>query len=340
MTVLPFLGFGCKPRYRSESRTSPIAGDMSESKETSQLPNHIKIPDLPRDLRSEVQREEIAFPRRTAGDGHVCIHSMDSRNEGQHSFWVSGQKYSAGGLTPPPEYRERASSPSEMTVDPYSARVSSMGHRNNPHYRSLDRRKEAPAYRDDHEDYYTSDDSGERDFEESKVLHYSIAYEKSSPSQKHQPSPFPLDRPGGPSKPLISYVRNDWRYKDPRRPRLPSPSPAEENICPEGWHEILCSNAFKRWMVLYLVLVAAAWIWWFNYYGPKYVEDSFLEDSLNARIKSHTGHFGMNRRVSFAGLTQLSYLDRSLVPGSEVAGAKKRRLVIVGDIHGCVDERK
>ena len=312
---------------------------MDDSKDTRRLQTFIQRSDPPTNFLSDVHQEQSHSLPKVAGNEHAHIYSMDRPNEGQRSFWVNGQNYSIRGPTPPPIYRERASSPSEMTVDPYSARVSSLGHQNNAHYRWLDRRKDASADKEDYEDY-ASEDSEEREFRESKALKYSIAYEGSSPKRlrAHRLSPFPHDRPGGPSKPLVSYVKNDWRYEDPRHPR--PQSPPQDDICPEGWLEIVCSSAFKRWMVLYLVLMAAAWIWWFNYYGPKYIEDNFLKDSLKARAASHSGHFGMNRRVSFAGLTQLSHLDRRLVPGSETKGAKKRRLVIVGDIHGCLDERK
>ena len=245
--------------------------------------------------------------------------------------------------TPPPPYHQRIPALSGMTEHPYSARVSSLSHHDAVQYRSLDRRKEEYRHQDEYGGY-SSDEYEEKEDRHNLYTDPSPNYDLEDPFPSPKGSdakvsyPFPRDRPGGPTKPLISFVKNDWQHK--KSPRSSSPSPADEDICPPGWSEILCSRAFKRWLVLYLLLMLMVWTWWFKFYGPEYVEDNYLKESLIARSKTGGGHFGMNRRVSFAGLIQLKQLDRRLVPGSDVDGVKKRRLVIVGDIHGCIDERE
>ena len=149
---------------------------------------------------------------------------------------------------------------------------------------------------------------------------------------------FPDQRPGGPTKPLISYVRNDWRYHNGKRVR--SPSPDVEDLLPNWLTDIVCSRAFKRLIAGYFILMGAVFVWWFGYFGPGYVERSWVQESLKARGQGEYGFFGMNKRVEFAGMIQLRVMHTKLVPGSDVPGTNGRRLVIVGDIHGCLDERK
>ena len=119
----------------------------------------------------------------------------------------------------------------------------------------------------------------------------------------------------------------------------------DDDICPPGYKEIIVSRAFKRWAILYILGVIAFWVWFFRYYRPEQkraVASSFLTDSLKGRFleDSEFGYFGTNKRVEFSGMQHMEILDRSLVPGSETPGVANRRLIVVGDIHGCADERK
>jgi len=61
-------------------------------------------------------------------------------------------------------------------------------------------------------------------------------------------------------------------------------------------------------------------------------------DSLD-RILYHGASIslGSNSRPPFAGIIQLKYLDSVYVPGA--THASRKRLMIVGDVHGCKDER-
>ena len=288
---------------------------------------------------------------------HPSLSSTHLNEDVSHGSFFSSTE--GGRLDAGPPVQERAAAQTIFPQSPYdhpssedypamgphqftfSARASSLSHQNAMQFRALDRRKSdvesLGTYRDDN-----SDDTDDREskFDLSTDSHHSQISEISFPSPKGSEKriayPFPHDRPRGPTNPLISFVKNEWQHP----PRSKSPPIEEDDICPEMLGELLCSRACKRWLLLYFILMAAVWIWWFHFYGPKYAEDSFVRESLHARLKSGRGHFGMNMRVSFAGLTQLRELDRRLVPGSEVKGTNKRRLVIVGDIHGCYDECK
>ena len=56
------------------------------------------------------------------------------------------------------------------------------------------------------------------------------------------------------------------------------------------------------------------------------------------------GWWGSNMEVEFDGIKQLGQVERWKVPGSGVGregdnADTERRLIVIGDIHGCIDER-
>lgn len=53
-------------------------------------------------------------------------------------------------------------------------------------------------------------------------------------------------------------------------------------------------------------------------------------------MKTGEGWFGENMRPEFLDMVQMKMLDQDLVP----ARKDRKRLVIIGDVHGCSDERK
>jgi hypothetical protein len=70
-----------------------------------------------------------------------------------------------------------------------------------------------------------------------------------------------------------------------------------------------------------------------------------LIHSLDPTSKTDSvGWFGTNSMPEFGDLIQIQTLDPGLVPtdlaGMDAASNNKRRLVIVGDVHGCKEERE
>ena len=45
-------------------------------------------------------------------------------------------------------------------------------------------------------------------------------------------------------------------------------------------------------------------------------------------------------RPEFLDMTQVETLEDHLVPGADGIASGDRRLIIIGDVHGCNDERK
>ena len=151
--------------------------------------------------------------------------------------------------------------------------------------------------------------------------------------------PFPSSG-GGSQKPLISYITNEWRKPKPsRRGRSYSDDEYDIERFKLEWKQYLRNRVFRRYVLLYAVMIVVCWVGWFRYLSPHLEETNLLKDSLRERMKNTKGWFGANQKVDFDGMHQIGVVDRRLVPGSEVPGVDGRRLIIIGDIHGCVDER-
>lgn len=79
--------------------------------------------------------------------------------------------------------------------------------------------------------------------------------------------------------------------------------------------------------------------------SPRLQDQNSLLHSLDPTSKAETsGWFGANSSLEFDGLVQIRTLDPDLVPG-DLAGVKtgessRKRLIIVGDVHGCKEECK
>lgn len=139
-----------------------------------------------------------------------------------------------------------------------------------------------------------------------------------------------------PKRPLIHHVRNDWRT-DPRYGQSsPSPPPDYDNF---DCLQIICAKRVRRIVGLFLISSVAFWIAWFSWLNPKINEHFLLKTSLDYRQNSKSGWFGTNVRPNFQDMIQLKTLDESLLPaGNKHKDGKKKRLIIIGDIHGCKDE--
>ena len=59
-----------------------------------------------------------------------------------------------------------------------------------------------------------------------------------------------------------------------------------------------------------------------------------LNGAVSDRLKSDLGYFGTNMLPEFVGITQVKTLDTYFVPGSR----DSRRLIFIGDVHGCREE--
>lgn len=78
-----------------------------------------------------------------------------------------------------------------------------------------------------------------------------------------------------------------------------------------------------------------AWKWWLR---PAWEEQRALEGMFE--VQERLGFvFGNNVRPEFRDMVMVGKMDARHLPGRE-HGGEGRRLVVVGDVHGCKDERE
>ncbi|KAH0544631.1 hypothetical protein FGG08_001281 [Glutinoglossum americanum] len=133
--------------------------------------------------------------------------------------------------------------------------------------------------------------------------------------------------------PLIDFAKNDWRTN----PRYDQP---EDLPKWSQWAAMLRFHRFRRYIVMYLLLIVACWLSWRWWWRDQWLEDADLKHSLDN--VSSTGRYGVNVRPTFANMVQMKELDRELVPTTgkqrPTSNGGERRLIVVGDVHGCKDE--
>jgi hypothetical protein len=97
-------------------------------------------------------------------------------------------------------------------------------------------------------------------------------------------------------------------------------------------------------MLVYAVLVMFAYIGWDVFLQPMLQERKVIIESLDvAAMEKVGGWYGTNLRPEFAEIVSMRTLSPDFLPRLEKNTRHKsgqRRLVIVGDVHGCQDECK
>ncbi|KAJ6110222.1 Molybdenum cofactor biosynthesis MoeB [Penicillium sp. IBT 16267x] len=146
------------------------------------------------------------------------------------------------------------------------------------------------------------------------------------------------------SRPLIESVRNGWQSNS----NIPYHSLSPENDHNLRWlqmtQSIVAAPRFRRYVVIYVTLFILSWCGWSLFLYPRLQERSELLHSLDPASKVESGGwFGSNSLPKFDDLIQVRTLDPDLVPVAPLEGVdpaewKKKRLVVVGDVHGCKEE--
>ncbi len=125
-------------------------------------------------------------------------------------------------------------------------------------------------------------------------------------------------------------MTNGWRINQ-RCAQAPSSSPDRGGK--SGW----VLRRLRRYLLVYPMLLGACWISWKWYLRPRWEEHTLLSESLEERMRIGKEWVGSNVRPSFNDMVHMKTLDRRLVPGSG-SGPTGKRLIVVGDVHGCKDE--
>lgn len=93
-------------------------------------------------------------------------------------------------------------------------------------------------------------------------------------------------------------------------------------------------------VALFTLLVV---LYWRNYASTYFAESKAAWESMNAENKVNEGNgFGPNKRVHSPGMIHIKSMNSAYLPRSSRASSerarKNRRLIFIGDIHGCIDE--
>ncbi len=142
---------------------------------------------------------------------------------------------------------------------------------------------------------------------------------------------------------LIDRVANGWRG-DVKTATTPSPGNdpeagscdlEDEGSCPNVSRGLIRQRRSRRMLALVLLLLALACYAWQAYLRPRMQQEwDFKEGFLPGRVN---GTYGIARAGDFDG-TLIKEIHADLVPGGAADQKGKRRLVFVGDIHGCKEE--
>ena len=151
-----------------------------------------------------------------------------------------------------------------------------------------------------------------------------------------------LEHSRGRPRPLIDQVTNSWRDKEVSVTAQEIAGDEtgicdfeDEGSCPNLTYSALKSRRFRRMFALILlfgVVLLYSWKW---YLRPSLVENWEYEEGFVA-AKSN-GTYGFSRGGDFEG-TWIEDLNPALLPGGPADPTGQRRLIFVGDIHGCTEE--
>ncbi|KAJ5794914.1 Molybdenum cofactor biosynthesis MoeB [Penicillium paradoxum] len=122
------------------------------------------------------------------------------------------------------------------------------------------------------------------------------------------------------------------------------PSSPSDNTKSPGWVQmtlaIPSAPRFRRYVLIYFALFLFACIAWRRFLSPRLEEEGALTESLDPTSK--TRWFGTNSSPLFDNLIPIRTLDSKLVPtdltSHDAGAARRKRLIIVGDVHGCKEE--
>ncbi|KAI4104050.1 MAG: hypothetical protein L6R37_003456 [Teloschistes peruensis] len=127
-------------------------------------------------------------------------------------------------------------------------------------------------------------------------------------------------------RPLIDLVSNQWRTasSSPNSPTAPS------------FSQLVSAPKFRRYLLIILVVFVLPWFSWRRYGQPRWEEHRLLNNALDESLRAGSVWYGLNMRPTFLDMTQLQTLESSQIPMS----AGERRLIFIGNVHGCQDELK
>lgn len=171
------------------------------------------------------------------------------------------------------------------------------------------------------------------------------------PDQEFPPSrsvsnPYPGQRL---RKPLVDYCTNEWRDTPAIHTSESSAYPRDDKFFDnlelflDRFLAIVKAPRFRRLLLLIIVLALSTFFLLTRIVAPFVEQEKAVWDLLNINTtNSAAGIFGTNVRPFFPNMIHLRDLDPNLLPrssqGKHKGAENKKRLIFIGDIHGCKKE--
>ncbi|KAI5287768.1 hypothetical protein KEM54_005757 [Ascosphaera aggregata] len=146
---------------------------------------------------------------------------------------------------------------------------------------------------------------------------------------------------------LIGLAKNRWdRIKSPSSGNVHYTSATGGGSLGTGLLSLFCSprRLLRPSIILWVAGLLMLWLTYSTIMGTFkfYQEEHLLLRSLDWRNRQRVGGwFGSNKVPEFSDLVFMKEIDKNLLPATQVVAAgerSSRRLVVVGDVHGCLDE--
>lgn len=131
-----------------------------------------------------------------------------------------------------------------------------------------------------------------------------------------------------PRRPLVDYVTNQWRNTASSPPYSPS-SPVAPSFA-----QIILAPKLRRYLLIIIVIILVPWPSWKWYGRPRWEEHKLSNDALDEKLWRGAPRYGLNLRPAFIDMIQLERLEVGELPQED----GKRRLIFIGDVHGCYEE--
>ncbi|CBX97202.1 hypothetical protein IAQ61_007386 [Plenodomus lingam] len=140
-----------------------------------------------------------------------------------------------------------------------------------------------------------------------------------------------------PQRPLIDLIPDDRHDVDVSDEEADFYGPDDDFLTPLKWEDALTRTAdriprrIKRSPRFYSALLLVALVTWCTFLGPRF---SAYRQELSLMSNTPILSFGNNAQPAFKGMIQVSDMDQEHLPEKH----KHKRLVFVGDVHGCRKE--
>ncbi|KAL9112766.1 MAG: hypothetical protein Q9227_003069 [Pyrenula ochraceoflavens] len=159
-------------------------------------------------------------------------------------------------------------------------------------------------------------------------------------------SPFVSNGSARIRRPLVDYCVNDWK-KDPKYYSDPFSDPESETdeVFDRLIAVLLSPRSRRRALRVVFILLVLIFLFLIDYnvpqLGPRRRAENELLISLTTKGKNRAGGwFGTNVRPSFPDVVQVQTLNSTYLPQEmpPVHVKDQKRLIIIGDVHGCRSE--